>query len=156
MIGAFSTFRLQNINREVNLLKDIVIHKRTPGGQAVIDFMKNDDYTLLEKIYDRNLSGAQLLKQIITDHGLDHDLNELLIDTNNITKNQQLHDRIKLLTIQGFSKSLLFVFFSLLLLISTNILLSLTTFLWFILIFYLVLTGYIFLLFINQLKKLID
>lgn len=118
--------------------------------------MKNDDYTLLEKIYDRNLSGAQLLKQIITDHGLDHDLNELLIDTNNITKNQQLHDRIKLLTIQGFSKSLLFVFFSLLLLISTNILLSLTTFLWFILIFYLVLTGYIFLLFINQLKKLID
>jgi hypothetical protein len=36
LIGAFSTFRLQNIYREINLSKNIVIHKKSKDGKSII------------------------------------------------------------------------------------------------------------------------
>ena len=154
LIGAFSTFRLQNINREVNLLKDIAIHKKTVDGQTIFDLIKKKEYNSLEKIYDRDLAGANLLKQIVVESVLN--TNELLIDIDNITRNQQQHDHIKQLTIKGSRTSLMFVFLSLFLLVLTNLLLVFSQALWFVLIIYLSLTGYIFFLFVNQLKKLIE
>ena len=155
LIGEFSTFRLQNINREVNLLKDIVIHKKAFDKETILDLIKANNYNLLEKVYDRNLAGANLLKEIIVEGGFIENKNELLIDTDNITRNQLLHDNIKGLTIRGFTTSLIFVFLSLQLLVLTNFLIMLNQYLWFMLIVYLFLTSYIFFLFVNQLKKMI-
>ena len=156
LIGAFSTFRLQNINREVNLLKDIVIHKKAKDEHTIFDLIKGKDYNLLEKIYDRDLQGVNLLKQIIVESDFSININELIIDIDNIKRNQILHDNIKNLTISGFRTSLIFVFLSLLLLISTNFLIMLNQSLWLVLIVFLSLTGYIFFLLLNQLRKLIE
>jgi hypothetical protein len=154
LIGAFSTFRLQNIDTEVNFLKGLVLNKKFGNNQSINDFIKGNDYLLLEKIYDSNSKGVKLLEKIVIDNRLDEELNELLIDIDNIRRNQILHDQIKILTIKGFKTSLTFVFVSLILLVFTNGLLLCGQFLWSILFIYLALVTYLFFMFVTQLKKL--
>ena len=154
LIGAFSTFRLQNFDQEVNFLKGLVMNKKIGNDKSINDFIKGDDYILLEKIYDANMEGVKLLEKVVTDNNLDEQLNELLIDIDNIRRNQILHDRMRALTIRGFTISLSFVLASLILLVFTNGLLLCGQFIWLILFTYLTLVTYILFMFVAELKKL--
>jgi len=156
LIGAFSTFRLQNINREVNLLKDLVLNKKFENEQTIKGFLRTDNYGLMVKIYDQTMEGARLLKNTVLDNGFDKHFSELLIDVDNIISNQMLHDQIKALTVNGFKTSLAFVFLSLILLVCTNCLMYSGHLFWVGLIIYLSLVGYVLFLFVKQLEKLID
>lgn len=133
LIGAFSTFRLQNIDTELNFLKGLVINKKFGDNSCINDYIKGKQYHLLEKIYDLKMDGVILLEKIIKENSLDSQCDELLIDTDNIKRQQLLHDNMKRLTVGGFTNSLLFVFVSLLLLIITNALLQTGPWLWLIL-----------------------
>ena len=62
LIGAFSTFRLQNIIAEIQLLKGLLLDKQLPDGQLFKDYVKGDKYYLLEKIYDTDAESIVVLK----------------------------------------------------------------------------------------------
>jgi hypothetical protein len=156
LIGAFSTFRLQNIVKEIDLLKDLLLAKKIQGDISFKDYLKNDNYNLLEKIYDLDLKGIETLENVIQTNQLNKQINEvLLFDINNIKRNQRLHDNTKQLTIRGVTISLFFVFISLVLLIFSNGLLLLGERIWVALALYMSAVAYIFHLFIKQLKQLI-
>ena len=65
LIGAFSTFRLQNISAEIGFLKGFVLEKKADNSKTLNEYIKGEDYHLLEKIYDRNLEGVQVLEEVI-------------------------------------------------------------------------------------------
>lgn len=106
LIGAFSTFRLQESNREINLLKELVLRKPVGTHQILVDVIKAYQYEALEKIYDRNLESVELLRQAVLQgtplvyHG------ELLADIDNIRRNQIIHDQKKHLMLTGFKRRL--------------------------------------------------
>lgn len=102
------------------------------------------------------MDGVELSRKVVIDNRLDEKLNELLIDIDidNLRRNQILHDQIKVLTIKGFTTSLIFVFISLVLLVLTNGLLSCGHYLWVLLFVYLTIVAYVLFLFVNQLRKL--
>ena len=154
LIGAFSTFRLQESNREINLLKDIVLKKSVGDKQRLIDVIKAYNYASLEKIYDRNLESTELLKQAVLQGTPLVYHNELLLDIDNIRRNQLIHDQKQTLTLSGFKTSLGFVFLSLLLLAITNTLLLLSAYLWLVLLVFLAVVSYSLWLFAHQLKQL--
>ena len=154
LIGAFSTFRLQESNREINLLKELVLRKPVGTNQVLVDVVKAYNYESLEKIYDRNLDSVELLKQAVLHETASAYQAELLADIDNIRRNQIIHDQKKQLTLTGFTTSLSFVFISLLLLILTNYLLLLGFNLWLPIAAYLAAVGYCLWLFTDQLKKL--
>ncbi|GAB4046045.1 hypothetical protein [Spirosoma litoris] len=154
LIGAFSTFRLQESNREINLLKNLVLRKPVGTNQVLVDVIKANTYESLEKVYDRNLASVELLHQAIVDGTPSAYQAELLADIDNIRRNQVIHDQKKYLTLRGFQTSLAFVFITLLLLALTNWLLLLGSYLWPSLGGYLVAVGYCLWLFTDQLKKL--
>ncbi len=154
LIGAFSTFRLQNIDTEVNFLKGLVINKKFANDQTINDFIKGEKYYLLEKIYDPNLEGIELLRNLVIDNHLDKKLNELLIDIDNIQRNQVLHDQMRVLTVRSFAISMCFVVMSLVLLVFTNALLMTGNLLWVLLTIYLLLFCLILFQFLQQIKKM--
>ena len=154
LIGAFSTFRLQNIDTEVNFLKGLVINKKFGDESCINDFIKGVHYHLLEKIYDPNLEGVEELEKVVLTNKLNLQSNELLLDIDNIRRNQLLHNKMKTLTMKGFKSALVFVFVSLVLLILTNGLLQSGQFLWLLLTVYLTAVAYIFFHFVKQVKQL--
>ena len=95
------------------------------------------------------------LKQIVADNGLENQLNELIIDIGNISQNQMRHDKMKLLTVSVFVKSLVFTCISLLLLVFVNGLMQTGQILWIILTAYFAMVVYTLHQFVLQLKKLI-
>lgn len=155
LIGAFATFRLQNISSEISFLKGFVLAKKVAENKTINDYIKGDEYHLLEKIYDRNLKGITLLEDFIFKHQLHGELNELKFDLQNILHNQQQYDYIKTMTIRSFGLSLCFVFVNFILLLLTNVLLQFPN-LYYIFIVYFCLIVIAFLQFIRQVKILIE
>lgn len=128
LIGAFSTFRLQNISAEIGFLKGFVLEKKPDNIKTLNEYIKGEDYHLLEKIYDRNLEGVQVLEEVIEKHNLHLQLNEFSFDLKNIRNNQKQYNEIKKMTTNSFVLSLLFVFANLLLLLFTNFILQIPFF----------------------------
>lgn len=50
LIGAFSTFRLQAISTEIGFLKGFILEKKGTDGKTLNEYIKGDDYYLLEKV----------------------------------------------------------------------------------------------------------
>jgi hypothetical protein len=136
LIGVFATFRLQNISSEISFLKGYVLAKKVAETKTLNDYLKGEDYHLLENIYDRNLEGISLLENVILKHNLHRNLDELKFDLQNIRHNQMHYDTIKKMTISSFGLSLCFVFANLILLLLGLEILKLPHFyVWFILYF---------------------
>ena len=154
LLGAFSTFRLQKIVGELQLLKGLLLQKQLPNGKIFNDYVKGDNYYLLEKIYDLDMESIATLKKLVTGNKLETQLNELMLDIDNIKRNQVLHDQIKSVSLGSFTRSLVFVFCSLLLLTGINGLLATGQWLWLILAVYLFAVAYVLRLFIKGLKHL--
>lgn len=154
LIGAFSTFQLQNISNEISFLKGFVLEKKPDNNKTLTEYIKGEDYHLLEKIYDRNLEGIQIMENVIAKHNLHLQLNEFSFDLQNIRNNQLKYSHIKKLTIKNFSLSVVFVMLSLALLIFTNNILSFHFF-WIFISTYFVLIGIMLYQFKKQIKQLI-
>ncbi len=155
LIGAFSTFRLQKIVGEIQLLKGLLLQKQLPNGKIFNDYVKGDSYYLREKIYDLDMDSIFTLEKLVTGNKLETQLNELMLDIDNIKRNQVLHDQIESVSISGFINSLAFVFCSLALLIGTNGLIATGQWLWLILAVYMFAVAYVLRLFIKGLKHLV-
>ncbi|WP_462266900.1 hypothetical protein [Mucilaginibacter sp.] len=153
LLGVFSTFRLQNINEEISLLKDLILNRKMNGLTSLNEYIARENYHLLEKIYDRNNAGINLLKEIIQKNNLGEASNKY--DLNNLRTNQKSYDAIKGMTIKSFALSLIFVFASLILLVYTNSFLNLQGFFWYTFIYFLFI-GILFFLYIKQIARLIE
>ncbi|MEP7092861.1 MAG: hypothetical protein ABI793_02305 [Flavobacterium sp.] len=149
-----SKIRLQNINAEIGFLKGFVLEKKLDNSKTLNEYIKGDDYHLLEKIYDRNLEGIQILEEVIAKHNLHKKLNEFSFDVQNIRNNQMQYNSIKKMTIKGFTQSLVFVFISLLMLLFTLNILEFHFF-WALMASYFIALIIIFYQFIKQVKELI-
>lgn len=154
LIGAFSTFRLQNVSTEIGFLKGFVLEKKPDNTKTLNEYIKGENYHLLEKIYDRNLEGIQILEDVINKHDLHHELNEFSFDLQNIRNNQTQYNGIKKMTINVFTQSLVFVLVSLVLLLFTTTILEINFF-WELMTAYFLLLLIIFYQFIKQVKELI-
>ena len=155
LIGAFATFRLQNINSEIGFLKGFVLQKKVAENKTLNDYIKGNDYHLLEKIYDRNLNGIELLEKVISKNNLHNQLDELKFDVQNIRHNQIQYDIIKKMTIRSFGFSLCFVFTNLILLLFTTEIVQLNKFYFWCIIYYSII-ALLFFQFIRQVKELIQ
>ena len=153
LLGVFSTFRLQNITAEISLLKDLILFRKMDGVTSLNEFIARENYHLLEKIYDRNNAGIDLLEETIQQNNLVEASNEY--DLSNLRTNQKSYDTIKGMTIRSFALSLVFVFASLILLVFANSFLSLQGFFWYTAIYFL-LIGTLLFLYIKQIAKLIE
>ncbi|MEZ7505957.1 hypothetical protein [Flavobacterium sp. Arc2] len=78
LIGAFATFRLQNISSEIGFLKGYVLAKKVDETKTLNDYIKGEYYHLLEKIYDRNLEGISILENVTLKHNLHRNLDDLM------------------------------------------------------------------------------
>jgi hypothetical protein len=155
LIGAFATFRLQNISSEIGFLKGFVLAKKVANEKTLNDYITGGNYHLLEKIYDRNLDGVQILKGIIDKHQLHSQLNEFTFDMQNIEHNQIQYDTIKKMTIRSFGLSLCFVFANLILLLLTTEILDLNNFNFWCFLYFSIL-ALLFFQFVRQIKVLIQ
>ena len=155
LLGVFSTFRLQNINEEINLLKDLVLNRKMDGLTSLSEHIARENYHLLEKVYDRNIAGIDLLDTIIQKQDLGEQSNEFKYDLSNIRRNQESYDTIKGMTIRSFALSLVFVLGSLILLIFANSFLALQCFYWYT-AFYFLLVAILLFLYVKQIAKLIE
>ncbi len=153
LLGVFSTFRLQNIDVEITMLKDLVLNRKMDGLTSLSEFIADENYHRLEKIYDRNEAGIDLLEQSILNNNLNEILNKY--DLSNLRSNQKSYDTIKAMTIRSFALSLVFVIGSLLLLVFANWFISLQGFYWYITIYFM-LIGILLLLYVIQIAKLIE
>ena len=153
LLGVFSTFRLQNINTEISLLKDLILNRKMDGLTSLNDFIAQENYHLLEKVYDRNNEGIDLLEKIIHKNNLSEPSNEY--DLSNLRNNQKNYDTIKGMTIRSFALSLIFVLASLILLVYANSLISLNGLFWYIALYFL-LIGILLILYVKQIAKLIE
>ncbi|SFC23112.1 hypothetical protein [Spirosoma endophyticum] len=155
IIGAFSTFRLQTISSEIGFLKGFMLEKKDSTGKTLNEYIKGDEYHLLEKVYNRTMNAVDLLAEVIQQNRLHEALNEFRFDLQNIRTNQQRYDAIKRLTSSVFMRSLLFVFLSLLLLLFTIEILALR-YVWFVILSYFLLTGLVLWQFVRQVNQLMD
>ncbi|MEP7198100.1 MAG: hypothetical protein ABI851_16400 [Saprospiraceae bacterium] len=155
LIGAFATFRLQNISTEIGFLKGFILAKKVANEKTLNDYIKGDDYHLLEKIYDRNLQGVRILKEVIDKHQLHYRLNEFTFDLQNTEHNQIQYDTIKKMTIRSFGLSLCFVFANLILLLLTTEILELPKFYFWGILYYSI-VAVLFGQFVRQVKELIQ
>ncbi len=153
LLGVFSTFRLQNINEEISLLKDLILNRKMDGLTSLNEYIARGNYHLLEKIYDRNNAGIDLLEETIQQNNLSEASNEY--DLSNLRTNQKSYDTIKGMTIRSFALSLVFVLGSLILLVFANSFLNLQGFYWYTAIYF-VLIAILLALYIKQIAKLIE
>ncbi len=154
LLGVFSTFRLQNINEEINLLKDLVLNRKADGLTSLREHITRENYHLLEKVYDRNIAGIDLLDSIIQKQELGEQSNEFKYDLSNIRSNQESYDTIKGMTTRSFALSLVFVLGSLILLVFANSFLTLQGFYWYTALYFLLVAILLF-LYVLQIAKLI-
>lgn len=152
LIGAFSTFRLQNIQDEAALLMEAVRHRKTPLG-TLDEWIYKNDYSKLRKIYDFDESAIETLGEILKESGLSKEDISFEFDLSNINHNYERYRRIKNQNILMFIWSLVFVLISLALLVLTNFLLSLN-FVWVIIGVYFAIVSLTFFQFIQQIKAL--
>ena len=155
LLGVFSTFRLQNINEEINLLKDLVLNRKMNELTSLREHIASENYHLLEKVYDRNIAGIDLLETIILKQGLGEQSNEFKYDLSNIRSNQKSYDTIKGMTTRSFALSLVFVLGSLVLLVFANSIVNLSGLYWYMLIYFL-LIAILMVLYIKQISTLIE
>ncbi len=155
LIGVFSTFRLQNINVEISLLKDIILNRKLDGDTSLNEYITKESYHLLEKIYDRNIAGIDLLDEVIKKNNVGQKANEFEYDVSNLRTNQKSYDTIKGMSIRSFALSLIFVLGSLILLVFTNSFLNVHGFYWYIAVYF-VLIAILLLLYVIQIAKLIE
>ena len=153
LLGVFSTFRLQNINTEISLLKDLVLNRKMDGLTSLYEYIARENYHLLEKIYDRNTAGIDLLEETVQQNNLDEASNKY--DLGNLRTNQKNYDTIKGMTIRSFALSLIFVLGSLILLVFANSFLNLQGFYWYIVIYFILIAILLF-LYVIQIAKLIE
>ena len=153
LLGVFSTFRLQNINEEISLLKDLILNRKMDGLTSLNEYIAGENYHLLEKIYDRNNAGIDLLEEIIQQNNVSEAANEY--DLSNLRTNQKSYDTIKGMTIRSFALSLVFVLGSLILLVFANSFLKLQGFYWYTAIYF-VLIAILLALYVKQIAKLIE
>lgn len=155
LIGVFSTFRLQNINEEISLLKDLILHRKSDGLTSLNEYITGENYHLLEKVYDRNIAGIDLLDELFKKHKVGEKSNEFEYDLSNLRTNQKSYDTIKGMTTRSFALSMIFVLGSLILLVFTNSFLNLQGFYWYTAIYFL-LIAILLLLYVIQIAKLIE
>lgn len=155
LLGVFSTFRLQNINVEISLLKDLVLNRKLDGLTSLAEHISRENYHQLEKVYDRDIAGIELLDAIIQKQDLAEQSNEFKYDLSNIRSNQESYDTIKAMTIRSFALSLVFVLGSLALLFFSNAFIDLSGLYWYVAIYFL-LVAILFTLYIKQIAKLIE
>ena len=153
LLGVFSTFRLQNMDGEITMLKDLVLKRKMEGLKSLGEIIAGENYHQLEKIYDRNVPGIDLLEQSIKNHNIKDSRNKY--DLSNLRSNQRIYDTIKKVTTRSFALSLLFVVASLLLLIFANWFILLQGFYWYIAIYFM-LIGILLFLYVLQIAKLIE
>lgn len=155
LLGVFSTFRLQNINVEIVLLKDLILNRKFDGLTSFNELITRESYHLLEKVYDRNNEGIDLLEKVIHKQNLAELSNEYEYDLSNLRTNQESYDTIKKMTVRSFALSLIFVLGSLILLVFANSFLHLQGFYWYIIIYFL-LIAILLLLYVLQIAKLVE
>ena len=155
LIGVFSTFRLQNINVEISLLKDLILNRKLDGDTSLNEYITGESYHLLEKIYDRNIAGIDLLDEVIKMNNVGQKANEFEYDVSNLRTNQKSYDTIKGMTIRSFALSLIFVLGSLVLLVLANSIVNLSGVYWYMAIYFL-LISVLMVLYIKQISTLIE
>ena len=155
LIGVFSTFRLQNINEEISILKNLILHRKIDGLTSLNEYITGESYHLLEKVYDRNMAGIDLLDTIFKKRNVGEMSNEFEYDLSNLRTNQKSYDSIKGMTTGSFALSLIFVFGSLILLVFANSFLNLQDFYWYLAVYF-VLVAILLALYVMQIAKLIE
>ncbi len=85
LLGVLLTFRLQNIDDEITMLKDLVLNSKIKGQKSIGEIIAGGNYHQLEKIYDRNVAGIDLLGHTILNHDLKNSRNKY--DLSNLRSN---------------------------------------------------------------------
>ncbi len=124
LIGAFSTFRLQNIYNELAHLIQTMRSRPTTAG-TLDEWIERHDYSLTERIYDTGPKALTVLRYALDESGLSANHVAYEHDYANIAGNQARYLAVKRANHRSFWWVLLYVFISLLLLIFTKALLQL-------------------------------
>jgi hypothetical protein len=155
LIGAFATFKLQKIETKLDFLKDYTLHKELDEEKSLNHKIREHHYLSIRQIYVHNLEAIQVLKNCIDELDYHNHSEEYHFDLENITNFQTQYDAIRNLTKEEFSKSLVFVFANLLVLLFTNY--AVENSLWKgIILGDFIILYYIFSLFVKQVKLLMS
>lgn len=155
LIGAFATFKLQKIETKLDFLKDYTLHKELDEEKTLNHKIRKFHYLSIRHIYVHNLEAVRILKNCIEELDYHNHSEEYHFDLENITNFQLQYDAIRNLTKDEFAKSLLFVIINLLGLLFANFLLESGFWKVFIIVDFIVF-GYIFSLFVKQIKLLMS
>ncbi len=152
LIGAFSTFRLQNIYNELSHLIHTMRMRTTPAG-TLDEWIVRNDYGLTEQIYDTRPEALTALRSVLDRSGLTALHVAYEYDYNNVVGNHARYLSVRRANHRSFRWALVYVFISLLLLIYTNVLVRLPNYALISCIAgYLFIAGIIFTFFIRQLR----
>lgn len=155
LIGAFATFKIQRIEAKLDFLKDYTLHKELDEEKSLNHKIREHHYLSIRHIYMHNLEAIQVLKNCIDELDYHNHSEEYHFDLENITNFQTQYDAIRNLTKDEFTKSLVFVFINLLILLFANFLLDTGYWKGFMVADFIIL-AYIFSLFIKQIKLLMS
>jgi hypothetical protein len=139
LIGAFATFRLQNISTEIRFLKQYILEKKIEGKETLNDYIKGENYHLLERIYAINFEGIEILKSIVEQNDLHLKVNEFTYDLEHLMNNQTAYQNIKKITVIIFFICLMFVFTNLCFLFFANSIVSMPNLVGFSIVYFIIL-----------------
>jgi hypothetical protein len=155
LIGAFSVFRLGNINEEINLLKLLALDREFLPEKTLKKTFVGENYYNLEKVFDLDFHSIEVLRNLIEKETEGLFAIDYACDLENIKNNLKLYVNIKKANAQMFTYSMALIFISLISVLATNYLASQNS-IYLILGFYLMLLAILFWLFITQIKTLIS
>ena len=151
LIGAFSTFRLQNIYNELSHLIRTIRSRNTAIG-TLDEWIERTDYGLIERIYDTGPEALIALRWALDESELSIHHLAYNYDYANVVKNHERYEAVKRANLWSFRWALTYVFVSLLLLLLSNALSALLPLMLVTgLCVYLILAVYTLLVFIRQL-----
>lgn len=154
LIAAFATFKLQKFEAKLDFLKDYTLHKEVEEEKTLNHKIREHHYLCIRQIYVHDLKAIQVLKKCIDELDYHNHSEEYRLDLENITDFQIQYDNIRNLTIDEFTKSLIFVILNLVFLLFANYLLE-SGFGKLIIAVDFIILAYIFSLFGKQIKLLI-
>ena len=125
LIGAFSTFRLQNIYNELAHLIQTMRSRPTTLG-TLDEWIERTDYGLIERIYDTGPEALSALRWALDESGLSINHVAYNHDYANVVKNHDRYVAVKRANLVSFRWALTYVLFSLLLILLSNALSALT------------------------------
>ncbi len=155
LIGAFATFRLQRMDAKLDFLKDYLLHKEVSNAKTLNQKLKEVGYAHIEKIYLHNTAAVDLLRRLVEELDYHQHTEEYEHDIQNISRHQQLSDRVRKLTRNNFFISLSFVFVTMILLVFTNTIVV-SSLIWLLLSLFFIFLAMILFAFTIQVRSLIN